>query len=296
MKSRSLVFAAAAATLMAAALPARAGLMDFLFGSKAAETSAAPVDPNRRQWRIADFTAIRIVEREAGAAANQHPARLEPEWLRQQLAVVRVTARGANQPLFGADELAELIEPLAQAFSVAGPGDDLLLLSTSRRNEGLLIQPSGITARLFVQAGALHLIVNDARRDFVSEYRATQIEPRFTFGSRQAAGTAALQSSAATSRRGDWLVVPLSASVAAPAAPAAPAMAPAAAAAAVAAPAAAPAAPAAPVAPAAAPRNRDAAFAEEIEQRLVTLKRLRDRGLITEQEYEQKRREILQLL
>ncbi len=33
--------------------------------------------------------------------------------------------------------------------------------------------------------------------------------------------------------------------------------------------------------------------ADEVEQRLVTLKRLRDRGLITEEEYQQKRREIL---
>ncbi len=47
----------------------------------------------------------------------------------------------------------------------------------------------------------------------------------------------------------------------------------------------------------AAPRPpRDAAFYEEQEQRLRTLKRLRDRGLITEQEYEAKRREVLDLL
>ena len=53
----------------------------------------------------------------------------------------------------------------------------------------------------------------------------------------------------------------------------------------------------APVAvPAAPARARDAAFADEIEQRLITLKRLRDKGLIDEAEYQQKRKEILQLL
>lgn len=64
-------------------------------------------------------------------------------------------------------------------------------------------------------------------------------------------------------------------------------------------PAAAPGTPAAPVAAAsapAAPRPRDAAFFEEQELRLRALKRLRDGGLISEDEYQQKRREILEKL
>jgi cytochrome c-type biogenesis protein CcmH/NrfG len=57
-----------------------------------------------------------------------------------------------------------------------------------------------------------------------------------------------------------------------------------------------------PAATAAAPERsatrpkRDEAFYEEQEQRLRTLKRLRDSGLITEEEYQRKRREILDLL
>jgi ABC-type phosphonate transport system ATPase subunit len=43
-------------------------------------------------------------------------------------------------------------------------------------------------------------------------------------------------------------------------------------------------------------RPRDAAFFEEQELRLRTLKRLRDNGLITEEEYQQKRREVLERL
>jgi len=43
-------------------------------------------------------------------------------------------------------------------------------------------------------------------------------------------------------------------------------------------------------------RTRDAAFFEEQENRLRTLKRLRDGGLISEQEYEAKRREVLDQL
>jgi hypothetical protein len=87
-----------------------------------------------------------------------------------------------------------------------------------------------------------------------------------------------------------------------PAAPAAPAAAAAvtapAAAAAPAARTAAPAAPAAPTAPATtAPRTaRDAAFFEEQENRLRTLRRLRDSNLITEDEFQRKRKEILDAL
>jgi len=40
----------------------------------------------------------------------------------------------------------------------------------------------------------------------------------------------------------------------------------------------------------------DAAGAQDLERRLETLKRLREKNLITEDEYQQKRKEILQLL
>jgi hypothetical protein len=43
-------------------------------------------------------------------------------------------------------------------------------------------------------------------------------------------------------------------------------------------------------------RPRDAAFFEEQENRLRALKRLRDNGLISEEEYQAKRREVLDQL
>jgi Short C-terminal domain len=43
-------------------------------------------------------------------------------------------------------------------------------------------------------------------------------------------------------------------------------------------------------------RARDAAYFEEQEYRLRTLKRLRDSNLISEDEYQQKRREVLDKL
>jgi hypothetical protein len=277
------------ATLLLPAAPARAGMLDSLFGGASSGGESAKGDARRRTWTLHDFTTIRLVPRESGASPNQHPVQVEPETLSKQLAQVRIESRQGGQALFAADELGELTEPLAQALSNAGPDDDVLLLSTSRRGAGLLAQPLGVTARLFAQGGSLQLIVNDVRLEFMNNYLGSRKPPEFTFGSRNRPSQANLRSASATTVRPDWLALPLTAS-AAPMAPAA---------AAVAAPPV--VAPAAPVAPAVAPatptpRPRDPGFADDIEQRLLILKRLRERGLISEEEYQQKRKEILSLL
>ncbi|MBX3607520.1 MAG: SHOCT domain-containing protein [Piscinibacter sp.] len=284
-----------AGLLLVPGVPAHAaGLLDGLFGSSSA--GGAQAEPGRRSWTIHEFTTIRLVARESGAVPNQHPAVIQPEVLRSQLAQVRYVVRGdATEALFAGSELDELVEPLSQALASAGPGDDVLLLSSSRRGGGILTQPQGVTARLFVQGNALQLIVHDTRYEFMNQYLGSRVPPTFTYGSRASSGSPQLRSASAKGPRGDWLALPLivTAATNAPAGPM-PAVLPAAAApAAAATPAPAPAAapPAAPM-----PRPRDPGFADEIEQRLITLKRLRDRGLITEEEYQQKRKEILQQL
>lgn len=293
---------ATAALLTVSAAPANAGVMDFLFGSSAEKAPAAKdaPHPKRREWSIGEFTAVRLQPAEAGAPANEHPAVLSPEQLAQALGSITITVKDEPESLFHADELKDLVGPLASAFRNAGPGDDVLLLSTSRRGGGLLSVGTGVTARLFVKGGELQVIVNDSRLDFVNAYRGTHIAPDFEFGSRQAAGKARLVSTAGTARRADWLAFPVAvqsvaASAAAPAPAPRPAPARAAVPAAVATPAAAAPAPPPPAAPAAT-AARDGRFFEEQEQRLRTLKRLREQNLISEDEFQQKRREILQSL
>ena len=279
------------AALLGSALPAQAGWMDSLFGKGGASAEAAKPGAGQRLWPIGEFTMVRLVAHEAGSSPNQQPVQLQPEVLRQQLALVQSVGRSGRQPLFAADELASLVEPLVQAFGRAGPNDDVLLLSASRRDGGVLMAPTAVTARLFVQGGELQLIVHDARFDFYDTYRGTQVAPRFTYGSRTAAGEAVIQSAGASNRRPDWLSIPLQ-MAAAPAATLPPTPPPA-----TAAPAALPPPPAPPqAAPAPAPKPLDAAAAADIERRLETLKRLHDKGLITNDEYQQKRKEILQLL
>lgn len=276
-----------AGLLLGSLPPARAGILDGLFGGGGEGQKASP---GQRLWVVREFSEIRIVPREAGAAANQHPAQLSPETLRQQLAQIRFATGKGMQPLFTRDEADELSEPLTQALASAGPAEDVLLLSSARRSDAVMFRPVAVTARVFVQSGGVQLIVNDARFEFYDLMRGSQRTPEFTYGSRTRTGHAVLQAESATAVRADWLVLPLVAATAAPATAVAPAPV-------RAAPAAVPA-PAAPAPQSAAPppRPRDPGFADEIEQRLTTLKRLRERGLISEEEYQQKRKEILQLL
>ena len=281
---------------------AHAGWLDGLLAQNQAPATSARA--KQRVWPIREFTRIELVAREAGAEPNQHPATVSDEVLRQQLAQVQYLGRNGAQALFVADELGDLIGPLAQALERAGPGDDVLLLSASRREGGILAAPTAVTARLFVQGEQLQLVVHDVRYEFYDTYRGTNVAPRFTFGSRSAAGAVAIRSAAASNVRADWLAIPVRGAAAAAAAaatappPVLSVVAPAGAVQPLTAVTPAAVAPVV-VAPAVAPAPRaplDAAGAQDLERRLETLKRLREKNLITEDEYQQKRKEILQLL
>jgi hypothetical protein len=262
--------------------------------AQAASASETQVDAKRRIWRVREFTTIQIVPREAQATApNQHPvATIQPESLQKQLMLIQKVDPSGNQSLFDKDEAETIALPLAQALANAGPEDDVQLLSSARR--AFMGPPQALTARVFAQDDALNIIVHETSLDFVVAYRTTNILPKFQYGSRTRASKAKLQSAAATSKRADWVALPLAPLMAAPApsATAAPAAAPARVAPPVAPPAPVVAAPA----PAAPPAPAVAVKPGEIEERLATLKRLFDRGLINNEEYQQKRKELLQAL
>lgn len=285
--------AALSAALGVSALPAQAtGVLDSLFGGKKADD---PRSDKERHWQIDEFTAVRVMRKEAGAPANQHPALVNAGSLRAQLAGVEAVLRRGAEPLFDGAELDRLVPVIVKALASAGPDEDIVLVSTSRRGSGALPSPMAVTGRLFVHGDALQMIVNDTRLDFLMNSRMSRTAPRFEYGSRGRVGADTLRSPAGAGRRSDWVAFPMSnltgpgvvgVTTAAPA-PVAKAVAPVAAI----------VAPAAALPPAAAPvPGSPAAIGDEVEQRLTTLKRLRDKGLITEEEYQQKRREVLQKL
>ena len=278
------LLAAGALALSACAAQAADGPLDFVFTSEATPAGDAAGQP--RAWRFAEMSALRRVPREPGSAANAQPVVLELDPTRR--ALQSVEWGDSRKPLFSTGEAQDLASVLVRALAVAGADEDLLLASTARREGGVLVSPTTLTARVFMQDGRLQLIVREARAEVYGAYRASRVLPPLAFGSRQgAAAPLGLRSVQGSARRSDWLALDLQAGGVPAAAPAA---------AAAVAPAAVPAAAAvaAPAAAAPAPRTvRDAAFFDEQAQRLAGLKRLRDQGLLSEQEYEQKRRQII---
>ncbi|MEO5687979.1 MAG: SHOCT domain-containing protein [Burkholderiaceae bacterium] len=266
-------------------------------------SSTAPLvrgTTGRQLWRISDYTTIELVAREAGAPDNQQPWTIEPNTLHALLQQVQVVRGGTAKPLFAIDELNNIVPSLTDALAHARPDQDIALVSSARHEENTFYSITAVTARLFVADGHLNLIVHDPRVDFYDAARGSGMAPHFTVGSRMSEGTAPLQSPSAMNKRGDWLVL---AAVSAPPAAVAPAMPQMTAPAAMA-----PAAPPAPVAPMAAPITAPVVVAPvapappapmaapataDAEQRLLTAKRLYDKGLITKSEYEKKRAEII---
>ncbi len=242
---------------------------------------AAP-EGSRRSWEVSPFTWVKRAAVEPGAPANSHPLRVDEAALVQALGSVRFLSGAREQALFAPAEAAELGRPLAEALAAAGPGEDLLLLSSSKREAGFFGKSLSVTARVFAREGRLNLIVQDTRLDFVEIYFHTFIMPTFKHGSRSVAGTAILKAAGAESLRPDWIALPLAAPAAAVPAPipvlAAPAP---------------KAAPAAAAVPPAAPAAAKSAPAAGLEERLRELKRLRDLDLITAEEYARKKQELL---
>jgi hypothetical protein len=273
--------------LLLASLAAPAFQADSSVG-RSATTPPMKGTTGRQLWRINDYSTIELVAREPGAPDNQHPYTIDRETLRSWLQQVNVLRNGTPKPLFAGDELGNVVPSLAEALANARSDQDIALVSSAHHEDNSFFSITAVTARLFVVDGHLNLIVHDARVDFYDAARGSGMAPHFTIGSRTSEGSWPVRSAGATNKRADWLVlgdVPPAAPVA-PIAPAAPPMA-------------APQPPAAvmPVPPAP-PAVTPAAPAPspDAEQRLLTLKRLYDKGLITKSEYEKKRAEIIKEL
>jgi len=277
------------------------------------------------------FSYVRIENAEPGAPPNEHPVNIAVPALRSVLVAVVLPDR-KSEALLSNEQLDEIAGPLAAALAKAGAGQDVSFAVSGRHGFlGPLAPRLTTTARLFRRDGQLQVIFGRVRHNFESQYRATGYLMPFEPGSRakvidSAAMVAVASETLGTVRRPDWVALRLDAPAAAAAASGASAGAAAAstgAATAVPAPAtpaavpppvptsspatAAPAAAATPTpappragppaapAPQAAPPDADTLY-RHVAERLRVLERLRKDGLITEQEYQDKRREILKAM
>lgn len=236
------------------------------------------------------FNYVRIERAEDGAAPNLHPLDITEEDLARMLSTVRL----GTKPLLDKDDLDEIVPHLVVALGQATAQQDVSFAVAGKHSAfGLFAARDVTTGRLFNTADGLQLIVGLAHRPFEDQFKARGTVIPFEPGRRAAplAGAVTLKvaASAGSLQRADWVVLRPAATAQAPAPATMPATVPAPAA--KAAPAAAPSG-LSPVQPAASATPADARF-REISERLKTLERLRDSGLITPQEYEQKRKQVL---
>jgi len=267
----------------------------------------------------APYSFVRVERLEPGAAPNDPAPACAPDPVALKARLGAIAAHGGmfgDQPLFTGAELDALLPPLTEALARAKPDEDIAIATSARRgNFGRYLGQSTNSARVFVHGGQFNYIAGLVHYGFEQEVRISGYLRPFTPGARKSPLDKFTEiDGAGLSRpdpaRHDWLSFALPGCTAA-GGPAAVAPGGALAApepAGRAAPAAAgyperpapPAAPAAAAPPPAPPRPATvpvppppAIDADRIEQRLRTLDRLHEKKLITDEEYRDKRRSIL---
>jgi putative oligomerization/nucleic acid binding protein len=227
------------------------------------------------------FGFVRIERIEAGAPDNAHPFSISADALRQTLANLKVegSISMSAEPIFTDKELEEIVPHLVAALAKAGPKEDVTFAVTGKHGFfGAYSSKSVTTGRLFVRDRELNIIF----RLMHELYEGGELggggpsfagTPPFPPGSRayrsDEVWRVVPESGHLVDRRSDWVMLdtttlpaPKEKTVGARAAtPAAPAT--------------------------------DSRY-QEIESRLNALNRLKANGLITEEEYSERRRAILQ--
>lgn len=269
-------------------------------------------------WEGNDQSVLLAPQDEETAPPNDHPVNLAPRDIEKMLGDLRFryADQEADAPpaaVFNREQVEILGEALATGLARATPSQDVTfsVVGAHRLSPGALARRNRVTAgRAFFRQGKLNLILGEIQSPYRKKNIYGRIEQDFhprQYGSRAAPeeqeslliGTAlaSLQDGAGGTRH-DWAVFDPDLA----AADAAPASLPADAGAgrpATSGPRVRPAPAAAERADAAAGRDSPSqgtadAGGEDIEQRLETLKRLRDRDLISEEAYRQKVDEILE--
>ena len=244
---------------------------------------------------------MQLVRQEEGAAPNQHPVDLAARQLGAIIASISLYSTdegGAVVQPFGPGQAKRIAEALERAFAEAGPDQDIELYSFRQVGGSFLSKRRVLTsARVFYDGETVNMILGEVDSPF-EEYKDYTVHT-LAMGSRQ--GSNATSAGAApgayqlVQSRNDWIrITPGSPTQQYPVQQA-DVPAPTGAHPAAARPVPVPAAPAAAPVPAAAPTPRGITW-KELEEGLSTLNRLRERGLINDQDYEAKKKEMLDAL
>ncbi len=225
--------------------------------------------PSDLAWNDGEFDQIYLST--GSAPANLQPQVLAVDSVSRALSLLKVAGKSAPVALFSDDSARNLARGLAAALAKAGPQQDALFFIVSSGNNGLFGAKLGTSGRAFIDQQGLNIVFGEARVEFIGRYRATRMRRAFDFGSRTVASPVRLADDGMRHVRSDWVVVPLAANGGSTTLMA----------------------PALPAQLIATPVVQDEKYYAVQEERLKSLKRLRTQDLISEQEYQAKRAEIL---
>lgn len=169
-------------------------------------------DSKRNIWQSRDqFVSVvpQDSAKDAAPAANDHPVELSLDRLNSILSSINVRLTDSEKPgpLFTTAAVQALAPHLQQGLRQAGPGDDVVFAVFGLHDAlyGLAKSPRVTTGRVFYKSGKLNLIVGLVQKE-VNDREDRRLSP-FTPGSRQkaAAGEWALLTDTPLVRK-DWMV------------------------------------------------------------------------------------------
>ncbi|MBK5275758.1 MAG: SHOCT domain-containing protein [Desulfuromonadales bacterium] len=243
----------------------------------------------RRLWQSRDqFVALQRQDSSLGGAAilNDHPYEISPDRLTAILASIEVRSADGDKPeqLITNQSLEVLVPHMVQGFRQAAPGEDVTfaIIGLYKALHGFTKSPKVTTGRAFYKGGRLNIIFGLVQKD-VNEREDRRLSP-FTPGSRQKAvegeWTLLPQSGQSGSNlvRKDWMIfsdewlapvaqLPVTDKDVPPSVEAAPVQ-----------------------------SGKQVIDTRKPVDRLTTLNELKEKGLITEEEYRGKRLEIMNKL
>jgi len=158
----------------------------------------------RKFWQSRDqFVALdsKDSSRDGSAISNDHPAELSPDRLTAILASIEVRTEdsgGKPEQLITNQSLEVLVPQMVQGFRQAAPGEDVTfaIIGLYKSLHGFAKSPKVTTGRAFFKGGQLNIIFGLVQKEF-SEREERRLAP-FTPGSRQKAA------------EGEWSLLPQS--------------------------------------------------------------------------------------
>lgn len=140
------------------------------------------------------------IERVDGIAEsrNSHPVNLSPQEIRVALSEIQVRRdKKPPKPMFETEELNRIAGPISKALAEAGPREDVTFAVMSKKGFIGLINPQLVTTgRVFYTGRGLNVIFGLVHREYEDQFKATGYLKAFTPGSRS------------TQRKADVVVVP----------------------------------------------------------------------------------------